>query len=94
MKLPITASDGDPVTLGEIYAHGFRNAHRLSWDHADGTMSAAEIGNMQIEEINIVYPGGNYGWFQREGTFDNGINRPDGGMETVYALPQDVLSGQ
>ena len=88
------ASDGDPGTLGEIYAHGFRNAHRLSWDHGDGTMFAAEIGNMQIEEINIVYPGANYGWFQREGTFDNGVNMPSGRMEIVYALPQDVLSGQ
>ena len=88
------ASDGDPGTLGEIYAHGFRNAHRLSWDHDDGTMFAAEIGNMQIEEINIVYPGANYGWFQREGTFDNGVNMPSVRMEIVYALPRDVLSGQ
>ena len=38
------ASDGDPETLGEIYAYGFRNAHRLSWDLADGTMVASDIG--------------------------------------------------
>src|SRR5918992_5423573 len=55
------ASDGDPKTLGEIYAYGFRNAHRLSWD-SDGTMFASDIGMNHIEEINIVHNGGNYGW--------------------------------
>jgi len=38
------AADGDPKTLGEIYAYGFRNAHRLSWD-TDGTMFASDIGS-------------------------------------------------
>jgi glucose/arabinose dehydrogenase len=37
------AANGDPHTLGEIYAYGFRNAHRLSWD-TDGTMFASDIG--------------------------------------------------
>ena len=40
------AADGDPKTLGEIYAYGFRNAHRLSWD-TDGTMFASDIGMNQ-----------------------------------------------
>ena len=35
------AADGDSNTLGEIYASGFRNAHRLSWDLTDGTMFAS-----------------------------------------------------
>ena len=50
------AADGDPNTLGEIYAYGFRNAHRLSWD-TDGTMFASDIGMSQIEEINLVLEG-------------------------------------
>ena len=53
------AADGDPNTLGEIYAYGFRNAHRLSWD-IDGTMFASDIGMDHIEEINIVRNGENY----------------------------------
>ena len=61
------AADGDPKTLGEIYAYGFRNAHRLSWDLTDGTMFASDIGMNNIEEINIVRNGGNYGWMKREG---------------------------
>jgi hypothetical protein len=43
------AADGDPKTLGEIYAYGFRNAHRLSWDATDGTMFASDIGMNHIE---------------------------------------------
>ena len=52
-----------PPALGEIYAYGFRNAHRLSWD-TDGTMFANDIGMNHIEEINIVRNGGNYGWMR------------------------------
>jgi hypothetical protein len=88
------AADGDPKTLGEIYAYGFRNAHRLSWDLTDGTMFAADIGMNQIEEINIVRNGGNYGWMKREGIFENGVTRPGGTLNQLFALPADVLDGR
>jgi hypothetical protein len=88
------AADGDPKTLGEIYAYGFRNAHRLSWDPADGTMFASDIGMNQIEEINIVRNGENYGWMRREGFFENGVTRPGGALNQLFALPADVLSGR
>jgi hypothetical protein len=86
------AADGDPHTLGEIYAHGFRNAHRLSWD-TDGTLFASDIGMNQIEEINIVRNGENYGWMRREGYFENGRWR-GGPLNTVFPLPADVLNGK
>jgi hypothetical protein len=88
------AADGDPKTLGEIYAYGFRNAHRLSWDATDGTMYAADIGMNQIEEVNIVRNGENYGWMKREGYFENGITRPGGALSQLFALPGDVLTGR
>ena len=89
------AADGDPKTLGEIYAYGFRNAHRLSWDLADGTMFASDIGMNQIEEINIVRNGENYGWMKREGYFENGRGtRPDGELNQLYPLPADILDGR
>ena len=86
------ASDGDPNTLGEIYAHGFRNAHRLSWD-ADGTMFASDIGMNQIEEINIVRNGENYGWMRREGYWETGRWR-GGELVQLFPLPADVLNGR
>ena len=83
------ASDGDPKTLGEIYAYGFRNAHRLSWD-ADGTMFASDIGMNHVEEINIVRNGENYGWMKREGYWENGRSR-GGELNQLFPLPADVL---
>jgi hypothetical protein len=86
------ASDGDTQTLGEIYAYGFRNAHRLSWDTA-GTLFASDIGMNHIEEINIVRNGENYGWMRREGYWENGRWR-GGLLSDLFALPQEVLSGR
>ncbi len=87
-------ADGDPETLGEIYAYGFRNAHRLSWDLTDGTMFAADIGMNNIEEINIVHEGGNYGWMAREGYWENGMIRPGGALNQLFELSADVLDGR
>ena len=88
------ANDGDPNTLGEIFAHGFRNAHRLSWDLTDGTLFAFDIGMNHIEEVNIVRAGENYGWMTREGFFENGMIRPGGALNQLYELPTSVLEGR
>jgi Glucose / Sorbosone dehydrogenase len=88
------AADGDAKTLGEIYAYGFRNAHRLSWDLTDGTMFASDIGMNHVEEINIVHNGNNYGWMKREGLFENGVTRPGGALNQLFALPAEILDGR
>jgi hypothetical protein len=86
------AADNDPKTLGEIYAYGFRNAHRLSWD-TDGTMFSTDIGMNHIEEINIVRNGENYGWMKREGYWENGRSR-GGELNQLFPLSPEVLSGR
>jgi len=86
------AADGDPHTLGEIYAYGFRNAHRVSWD-TDGTMFANDIGMHQIEEINIVRNGENYGWMRREGYWEAGRWR-GGELNELFPLPAEILDGR
>src|SRR5215475_10333665 len=88
------AADGDPKTFGEIYAYGFRNTHRLSWDLTDGTMFASDIGMNHIEEINIVREGENYGWMKREGYFENGMTRPGGALNQLFTLPAEILDGR
>src|SRR5580700_5575525 len=87
------ATQGDPKTLGEIYAYGFRNAHRLSWDLTDGTIFASDIGMDLVEEINIVRNGENYGWMKREGIWENGRWR-GGALNQLFALSAEILSGR
>jgi hypothetical protein len=58
-------------------------------------MFASDIGMNQIEEINIVRNGENYGWMKREGYFENGRGtRPDGELNQLYPLPADIMSGR
>ena len=55
-------------------------------------MFASDIGMSQIEEINIVREGENYGWMTREGIFDNAVNR-GGNLAQVVSMPAEILSG-
>jgi len=59
----------DSGALDEIYALGFRNPWRFSFDSMTGDLIVADVGQNLIEEIDIVQSGGNYGWFEKEGTF-------------------------
>ena len=60
----------------------------------DGTMFALDIGMDNVEEINIVRNGGNYGWMKREGYWENGMSRPGGALNQLFPLPADVLDGR
>ena len=67
------ADSEDPEVVREIYALGFRNPHRMCWDPLnDFAMLATDIGESNIEEINLIKNGGHYGWPYKEGIF--GIN--------------------
>jgi glucose/arabinose dehydrogenase len=44
-----------------VFASGFRDPQGISWD-AQGRLYANEFGPDRDDEINVVVPGGNYGW--------------------------------
>ena len=47
---------------------GFRNPHNLAFT-TSGQLIAAGIGNRNVEEVNLVHPGADYGWKEREGSY-------------------------
>ena len=63
------AGDGDPGTLGEIYAYGVRNPQRFAWDIRNGNLFVADIGQNIVEEVSLVTAGANLGWNDWEGSF-------------------------
>jgi len=61
----------DPAARGEIFALGFRNPWKFSFDTDSGgrtRLFAGDVGQSIREEVDIVERGGNYGWRIREGT--------------------------
>ena len=71
--------------LSEIWAYGFRNPNRLTWDF-EGNLFTSDIGQSHIEELNLVLPGKFYGWPIREGTF---MIDPSDDIGYVYKLPDN-----
>jgi glucose/arabinose dehydrogenase len=64
---------GAGQTVPEIYAMGLRNPYRFAFDRPDlggtGNLIQADVGQNNIEEIDRIIKGGNYGWSIKEGTF-------------------------
>jgi hypothetical protein len=78
-------SIADSDVRDEIYAAGFRNPHRMSWDVDPENPSISnlivdDIGLNTWEEVNIVHAGANYGYSEREGNqVLLGTNQTDSG---------------
>jgi glucose/arabinose dehydrogenase len=78
----------------EIYAYGLRNPYRFAFDtltpDSTGDLILADVGQRNIEEIDRIVRGGNYGWAVKEGTFL--FNRPDGTIgANSPGVPADMI---
>ena len=82
----------------EIFAYGLRNPWRFSFDsRAGGTnrLFCADVGQGQVEEIDLIVSGGNYGWRNKEGTFfpSFSVNAPTLGGTVVDPIAQYAHPG-
>ena len=78
---PFVAGGGLP----EIYAVGFRNPWRFSFDRPSGRLFVADVGGDRFEEVDIVQKGANYGWNTMEG--DHCFNPPANCNMAGLSLP-------
>ncbi len=84
---PFVGKDG----VDEIFASGLRNPFRFSFDSMTGDLYLADVGQNDIEEIDLVVSGGDYGWNFKEGSFFFIPNGANGGYVTNMA--QEVPDG-
>ena len=84
-------NDGDPNTLGEIWAYGLRNPWRFSFDRLTGDLFIADVGQGAWEEINFQAAGSsggrNYGWRMMEGANCTGLGGGVACFDASLTLP-------
>lgn len=89
-KAPYTIPKDNPFVKkssmkSEVWALGFRNPHHICFGKG-GILYSADTGRSNVEEVNLVKKGKNYGWSKREGTF---VHTGGGLVSGVKNLPAD-----
>ena len=78
----------------EIYASGLRNPYRFAFDTVTGNLIEGDVGQNNVEEINRIVIGGNFGWAIKEGDFlFNQTNGLSGSAGTIGTPPGNRSPG-
>ena len=93
-RIPVSNPFDLPGQAPEIYAYGLRNPYRFAFDTLTDDLILADVGQNNIEEINRIVLGGNYGWAVKEGTFlFNRTTGPGGAAGTIGANSPGAPAG-
>jgi len=83
---------GTPGARPEIYAYGFRNPWRYSFDLGGEKRGfVADVGQAFFEEVDILRKGGNYGWRIMEGAHGYDPPLADTLGVNVFSLEQPIF---
>jgi glucose/arabinose dehydrogenase len=75
---PFTGTPGCADGCDEIWAYGFRNPYRISFDLGGARdLFVGDAGQELWEEVSIAVKGGNFGWNVKEGTHCFSTDNPD-----------------
>jgi len=77
----------------EIYAYGFRNPFRFSFDMSGSRrLISMDAGQSRYEEIDVVEKGRNYGWNVKEG--DECFNAANEFLEVANCPDEDIFGNK
>jgi len=83
--------EGSPTDAEEIWAWGLRNPWKFSFDTANGDIWIADVGQVEIEEINKAggtEAGLNYGWSCYEGSMPFNTNGCPNPSELTFPIAE------
>lgn len=93
-RIPVSNPFQGPGQVPEIFAYGLRNPYRFAFDRGTGDLIVADVGQNNIEEVNRLVLGGNYGWAIKEGDFlFNRTTGPAGNAGTIGLPPGNRSPG-